>query len=121
MLLFGAVCMLVVVACSALFNNVKFLGHPFVLMMVNIWSLSPENIRMSIFDIVQLTAPYLPYVILLFSLFLGNPVETDLLGIIVGRIYYFMETVSAIARLAPLPSIYPSASSHRHFFSDWIG
>lgn len=95
MLLFGAVCMLIVVAFSRTFSKMKFLGHPFGLTLVYIWSRWPDNIhvRMSLLGIFQFTAPYLPWVILLFSLFLGNPVETDLLGIIVGHIFYYLDSI----------------------------
>lgn len=38
-------------------------------------------------------APYLPWVLLGFSLLLGNSVSVDLLGMAVGHIYYFLEDV----------------------------
>ncbi|XP_018333552.1 derlin-2-like isoform X3 [Agrilus planipennis] len=38
-------------------------------------------------------APYLPWVLLAFSLLLGNAVYVDLLGIAVGHVYYFIEDV----------------------------
>ncbi len=36
-------------------------------------------------------APYLPWVLLGFSLLLGNSVSVDLLGMAVGHVYYFLE------------------------------
>jgi Derlin-2/3 len=38
-------------------------------------------------------APYLPYVMLTFSVLLGNSVTIDLIGIAVGHCYYFLEYV----------------------------
>lgn len=38
-------------------------------------------------------APYLPWVLLGFSVLLGNPIWVDLMGMIVGHCYYFMEDV----------------------------
>merc|ERR1711909_43760 len=38
-------------------------------------------------------APYLPWVLLAFSVLLGNSVSVDLLGMSVGHIYYFLEDV----------------------------
>ncbi|CAG0884423.1 unnamed protein product [Darwinula stevensoni] len=38
-------------------------------------------------------APYLPWVLLAFSILLGNSVTVDLLGMTVGHIYYFVEDV----------------------------
>eukprot|EP01034_Spumella_vulgaris_P031253 gene31253-38616_t len=48
---------------------------------------------MSFFGVLQFNAPYLPWMLLLFSLVLGNPVEMDVLGIIVGHTYYFLDIV----------------------------
>lgn len=95
MLLFGAACMLVLVVVSHSMANIKFLGHPLAFMMVYIWARDAENlnVRMSLLGLFPFNAPYLPWVLLLFSLFLGNPIETDLLGIIVGHIYYFFDVV----------------------------
>lgn len=64
-------------------------------MMVYIWGRSPENsqTRMNLLGLFVFRAPYLAWVLLLFSVVLGNPVETDLLGIIPGHIYYFLEFV----------------------------
>ena len=40
-----------------------------------------------------LQAPYLPWVLLGFSFLLNNSVMVDLLGIVVGHTYYFLEDV----------------------------
>ena len=77
-----------------IFSKIKFLGHPLAFMMVYLWSRDPDNynVRMSFF-VLTFNAPFLPWVMLSFSLLLGNPVETDLLGIFVGHTYYFLDTV----------------------------
>lgn len=96
MLLFGAASMLVlVVVFRQYMTNIKFLGHPLAFMMVYVWARDTENlnVRMSLLGLFPFNAPYLPWVLLLFSLFLGNPIETDLLGIIVGHMYYFLDIV----------------------------
>ena len=64
-------------------------------MMVYIWARTPENagVRMSLMGLFPFNAPYLPWVLLIFSLFLGNHIENDLLGILVGHIYYFFDSV----------------------------
>lgn len=82
-------------------------------MLVYIWSRRNPLIRMNFFGILnfyvswiknkwfhamfcfifQLQAPYLPWVLLGFSLLLGNAVYVDLMGIAVGHIYYFLEDV----------------------------
>ena len=49
--------------------------------------------RMSLLGVLPFNAPYLPWVLLLFSLFIGNPIETDLLGMLVGHLYFFLDEI----------------------------
>lgn len=95
MLIIGAALMLFCASYFDIFSKIKFLGHPLSFMMVYVWARWPENshIRMSLFGLFPFSAPYLPWIILIFSLFIGNPIETDLLGILVGHIYYFLDSV----------------------------
>jgi Derlin-2/3 len=95
MFIYGAVMMIVVSMSVSYFSKIKFLGHPLTFMMVYLWARDPENYHthMSFFGVITFSAPYLPWVLLLFSLVLGNPVEMDLMGILVGHTYYFMDSV----------------------------
>lgn len=95
MLLFGAVLITILTTTIQLFSKIKFLGQPLAFMMVYVWGRSPENadVRMGFLGVLPFSAPYLPWVLLLFSFVIGNPIETDLLGIVVGHIYYFLEFV----------------------------
>jgi Derlin-2/3 len=95
MLLFGAFVTLLFPSFFPLFSKIKFLGHPLAFMMVYLWARGPEqrNVRMSLLGLFPFNAPYLPWVLLLFSLFLRNPIESDVLGIIVGHIYYFLHDI----------------------------
>lgn len=95
MLIMGAIIMIILGVSVDMFAKIKFLGHPLGFMMVYIWGRCPENaqVRMSFLGIFTFRAPYLAWVLLFFSMFLGNPFETDLLGIIPGHIYYFLEFV----------------------------
>lgn len=95
MLIYGAIFMLVVTTICDTFARIKFLGHPLTFMMVYLWSRDPDNanVQMSFLGILQFTAPYLPWVLLAFSLLIGNPVEMDLLGIFAGHIYYFLDFI----------------------------
>lgn len=94
-LVLGAIAMLFFVLVFPQFAKVKFLGHPLAFMMVYVWARGPENlhVRMSLLGLFPFNAPYLPWVLLLFSLLLGNPIETDLMGILVGHIYYFFDRI----------------------------
>jgi len=69
-----------------------FLSSPLSFTLVYIWSRLNPHIRLSLFGAVTITAPNLPYALVLFSWVLNNSwngVVGDLLGIIVGHFYYF--------------------------------
>ncbi|KAK2171143.1 hypothetical protein NP493_1099g00017 [Ridgeia piscesae] len=89
MFLFGGFLMTVV----ALFVNLVFLGQAFTIMLVYVWSRRNPYVRMNFFGLLNFQAPYLPWVLLAFSLLLGNSVVVDMMGIAIGHIYYFLEDV----------------------------
>lgn len=95
MLVFGAILITILTTTIQPFSKIKFLGQPLAFMMVYVWGRSPENadVRMGLLGVLPFSAPYLPWILLLFSFVIGNPIETDLLGIVVGHIYYFLEFV----------------------------
>lgn len=77
----------------AYFVNLLFLGHAFTIMLVYIWSRRNPGIRMNFFGLITFQAPYLPWVLLAFSILLGSSTVVDIIGIIVGHFYYFFEDV----------------------------
>jgi len=89
MFIFGGTLMTVI----ALFVNLLFLGHAFTIMLVYVWSRRNPYVRMNFFGLLNFQAPYLPWVLLGFSLLLGNAILVDLMGIAVGHVYYFLEDV----------------------------
>lgn len=89
MLLFGASLML----CIAPFINIQFLGSSLTFMMVYVWARRNDSVRMSFLGLFQFTAPYLPWVLLAFSVLLGNSPVVDVIGIGVGHVYYFLEDI----------------------------
>ena len=95
MIIFGVVGMLMAACFFEQFGKIRFLGHALSFMMVYLWGRARENanVRMSLLGLYTFTAPYLPWVLLVFSLFIGNPIETDFLGIVVGHVYYFLDHV----------------------------
>ncbi|MCP9258756.1 Derlin-2 [Dirofilaria immitis] len=53
-----------------------------------------ESIRTNeFFGVLSFNAPYLPWVLLLFSLLLGNNAIVDFMGIACGHFYFFLEDV----------------------------
>ncbi|XP_043233023.1 derlin-2-like isoform X3 [Amphibalanus amphitrite] len=89
MFVFGAGCMVL----SALAVNLLFLGQAFTIMLVYVWSRRNPFVRMNFFGLMNFQAPYLPWVLLGFSLLLGNSVSVDMVGIAVGHGYFFLEDV----------------------------
>ncbi|XP_015123371.1 derlin-2 [Diachasma alloeum] len=89
MFIFGGVCMII----FAFFVNLLFLGHAFTLMLVYVWSRRTPFVRMNFFGLLNFNAPLLPWVLLGFSVLLGNVIWVDLIGMAVGHMYYFAEDV----------------------------
>ncbi|GIX77813.1 derlin-2 [Caerostris extrusa] len=61
-------------------HSPKFLGQAFTIMLVYVWSRRNPYVRMNFFGLLNFQAPYLPWVLLAFSLLLGNSVIVDLMG-----------------------------------------
>ncbi|ODM90037.1 Derlin-2 [Orchesella cincta] len=89
MFIFGGVSTVII----AYFINMIFLGQAFTMMLIYVWSRHNPMVRMSFFGVFNFQAPLLPLVLLGFSFLLGNSVQTDLIGIVVGHSYYFLHDV----------------------------
>lgn len=89
MFLFGSLLMIV----FAFVVNLLFLGQAFTIMLVYVWARRNPHVRMNFFGLLSFNAPYLPWVLLGFSVLLGNSVSVDILGMAVGHAYYFLEDV----------------------------
>lgn len=62
--------------------------------MVYVWARRNRYARLNFLGIMTFRAPYLPWVLLCFSLLISGQLPTsDLLGIAVGHVYYFFEDV----------------------------
>ncbi|KAI2580845.1 DERL2 isoform 6, partial [Pan troglodytes] len=71
----------------------ELLTQAFTIMLVYVWSRRNPYVRMNFFGLLNFQAPFLPWVLMGFSLLLGNSIIVDLLGIAVGHIYFFLEDV----------------------------
>jgi len=89
MFLFGGIFMIM----FAFFINLLFLGQAFTIMLVYVWSRRNPFLRMNFFGLLNFQAPYLPWVLLAFSVILGNAIWIDLVGMGAGHIYWFLEDV----------------------------
>lgn len=92
MLLFGAV-LLTIFALVFSPANIHFLGSSLTFMLVYVWSKRNRDVQMRLLEVLDFTAPYLPWVLLGFSLLLHNNPVVDLMGIGAGHIYFFLEDV----------------------------
>ncbi|CAN1326841.1 DER2.2 [Linum perenne] len=89
MLLFGAS----VLTGIVLFAKIVFLSNSLTFMMVYVWSKQNPFIHMSFLGLFTFTAAYLPWVLLGFSVLVGASAWVDLLGMMAGHAYYFLEDV----------------------------
>ncbi|PSC73867.1 Hydroxymethylglutaryl-mitochondrial isoform B [Micractinium conductrix] len=89
MLLFGAA----ILSGAAPWVNIQFLGPSLTFMMVYVWGRRHQYVNLSFLGIFTFTAPYLPWVLLAFSVMLGSSPLVDLLGMVAGHAYYFLEDV----------------------------
>eukprot|EP00882_Tetradesmus_deserticola_P003688 GHRQ01003902.1.p1 GENE.GHRQ01003902.1~~GHRQ01003902.1.p1 ORF type:complete len:263 (+),score=114.90 GHRQ01003902.1:284-1072(+) len=89
MLLFGGALLTVL----APFVAIEFLGSSLTFMMVYVWGRRHQYVNLSFLGIFNFTAPYLPWVLLAFSVMLGSSPKVDLMGMVAGHAYYFLEDV----------------------------
>eukprot|EP00879_Flechtneria_rotunda_P029070 GHRR01031332.1.p1 GENE.GHRR01031332.1~~GHRR01031332.1.p1 ORF type:complete len:211 (+),score=35.50 GHRR01031332.1:317-949(+) len=80
MLLFGGTLLTVL----APFVSIEFLGSSLTFMMVYVWGRRHQYVNLSFLGIFNFTAPYLPWVLLAFSVMLGSSPKVDLLGMVAG-------------------------------------
>ena len=70
-----------------------FLGYSLTFMMVYVWGRRNETFPMNFLGLFNFPAPWLPWVLLAFSVLLGASPVVDLLGIFVGHIYYYFQDI----------------------------
>lgn len=90
LLLYATTCLLFLSPLS----NLPFLGHPLSSTLVYIWSRRNPETRLSFLGLMVFTAPYLPWVLMAFSLVMHSTIPKDeLMGVVIGHVYYFFTDV----------------------------
>lgn len=89
MLIFGALMLTLVSPLT----KIDMLGPSLTFMMVYVWGRRNSRQAVNFLGVLSFRAPYLPWVLLLFSFVLGSSPATDLMGILVGHVYYYMADV----------------------------
>ena len=75
-------------------SNTPFLSSALSSTLVYIWSRRNPDTPLSFLGLLVFTAPYLPWVLMLFSLLMHGSVPKDeILGCLVGHVYYFFADV----------------------------
>ncbi|KAI9017561.1 hypothetical protein HDU85_006151 [Gaertneriomyces sp. JEL0708] len=93
-LLFGMTSIIFLAPFLPSHASIPFLSSPLTFMLVYVWARRNAFIRMNFLGVFNFTAPYLPWVLLAFTVLLNNQWPAgDLLGLAVGHIYYFLDDV----------------------------
>lgn len=71
----------------ATYMDLHFLGSALTFMIVYVWGRRNEEVKMSFLGIFTFNAPYIPWVMLTFSVLIGNSITNDLIGI-AGKSYF---------------------------------
>ncbi|KAF2474152.1 derlin-1.1 [Lindgomyces ingoldianus] len=80
--------------CMAPMLSMAFLGTALSSTLIYIWSRKNPDTMLSFLGLVVFRAPYLPWVLLCFSLIMHGTVPKDeMCGIVVGHIWYFFNDV----------------------------
>jgi Derlin-2/3 len=76
------------------FLSLPFLGTALSSSLVYIWSRRNPDTRLSFLGLLVFTAPYLPWVLMAFSLVVHRIVPKDeICGVVVGHVWYFFSDV----------------------------
>ena len=90
LLVYATTCLLVLSPLVSM----PFLGQPLSSTLVYIWSRRNPEARLSFLGLLVFTAPYLPWVLMGFSLVLQGSIPKDeILGVLIGHIWYFFSDV----------------------------
>jgi len=74
------------------FGNSIWISNAMIDVMTYVWGRRNSTTRMQVL-VFTVRAPYLPWVLAVFSLLLGGNIQDHLMGITVGHVYYFFSDV----------------------------
>jgi Derlin-2/3 len=90
LLLYATTCLI----CLSPLVSMPFLGHPLSSTLVYIWSRRNPDTRLSFLGLMVFTAPYLPWVLMGFSLVVHGMIPKDeIMGVVIGHVWYFFSDV----------------------------
>jgi Derlin-2/3 len=101
LLLFAATLLLILSPVTAQ----PFLGSPLAFVLVYIWSRRNRHVRLSLFGVFVITAPYLPWSLVAFGWLLNGRIDAvigDLTGILIGHLCEWLLSANARTCLTDL-------------------
>lgn len=94
LLLYAASSLLLLSSTVFSTGSLPFLGSALSSTLVYIWSRRNADTRLSLMGLLVFAAPYLPWVLMAFSLLMHGSVPRDeILGVLVGHVWYFFADV----------------------------
>uniref|UniRef100_A0A1A8EM38 Derlin n=1 Tax=Nothobranchius korthausae TaxID=1143690 RepID=A0A1A8EM38_9TELE len=86
MLLFNWICILI----TAMLINMQLLMIPLIMSVLYVWAQFNKNTIVSFWFGTRFKAHYLPWVILVFNFIIGDSFVNELIGNLVGHLYFFL-------------------------------
>ena len=80
--------------------DLHFMAESLSFMFIQVWARRNEAARMVIMGVLEVRAPYLPWVLMMFSISMGAEAGEAFAGIVAGHTYYFLEDVMPIVNAA---------------------
>jgi len=78
---------------AALFLGLEFLSPCLSSMMLYLWTRRNPTVQINFLEIFQFRAPIMPWFLILFVLMFGMNPKYDLIGVLAGHMYYYLEDV----------------------------
>ncbi len=90
LLLYATTCLI----CLSPLVSMPFLGHPLSSTLVYIWARRNPDTRLSFLGLLVFTAPYLPWVLMGFSLVVHGMIPKDeIMGVVIGHVWYYFSDI----------------------------
>ncbi|CAF3809661.1 unnamed protein product, partial [Rotaria magnacalcarata] len=73
--------------------KIAFLGSALTIMLLYVWSRRNSYVFMNVLGLFNVQASHLQWILYGFSVLFDDPITADLMGIIIGHIYYSLEAI----------------------------
>ncbi len=73
--------------------GIPLLGTPLIMSVIYVWSRNFPDQHIMLYGLVKIQSFYLPFAFLAISVLLGQDLTPDLIGIVVGHLYWYLHDV----------------------------